>query len=58
MYSGDENDELCSVDRFRSINPNYYKKKHKNNQMVRKNSSAIRREELVFNSIRSVRQTL
>jgi hypothetical protein len=35
--------------RFDRSEPNFLKKKHKNNK---KNSSAVRRDELVFNSVR------
>ena len=47
MHSGDEDDKLWTVDRFGSIrlNQTFYKKK-------KKSSSAVRRDELVFNSVR------
>ena len=35
MHSSDEDIELCSVDRFGSIEPNFLQKKHKNNQKIR-----------------------
>ncbi len=48
MRSSEEDIELCSIDRFGSIQPNrtFYKKKHKNNQKIRKSSGTVRRDKI------------
>jgi pyruvate/2-oxoglutarate dehydrogenase complex dihydrolipoamide acyltransferase (E2) component len=49
MHSSDEGIELCSFDRFDRTEPNFLRKKYKNNQ---KGWSAVRRDELAFNLLR------
>jgi hypothetical protein len=57
MNSSDEDIELCSVDRFGSIQPNrtFCKKKHKNNQKIRKSSGTVRRDKIGLVQLSSVR---
>jgi hypothetical protein len=41
MHSSDEDIELCSINRFGSIEPN-----RKNNQKIRKSSGTVRRDKI------------
>jgi hypothetical protein len=52
-HSGDEDDEFYSVDRCGSIEPNFLKKKQKNNQKIRK--VRVRREKFESIPLSSVR---
>ena len=44
MHSSDEDIELCSADRFDSIEPNFLHEKHKDNQQIRKSLGTVRRD--------------
>jgi hypothetical protein len=52
MHSGDEDIELCSVDRFDSIEPKFLQK---NNQKIRKCSVTVRRDKIELIRLSSVR---
>jgi hypothetical protein len=58
MHSSHEDIELCSIDRFGSIEPNrteLYTKEHKNNQKIRKSSGTVRRDKIELVRLSSVR---
>jgi hypothetical protein len=48
VHSGDKDIELCSIDRFGSIelNRTFCKKKHRNHQNIRKSSGMVGREKI------------
>ncbi len=56
MHSSDEDIELCSIDRFDSIEPNrnFYKKSQKN-QKIRKSSGTVCRDKIELVRLSSVR---
>jgi len=59
MHSSDEDIELCSIDRFGSIEPNrteLFTKNHKKNQKIRKISGPVRRDKIELVRLSSVRK--
>ena len=60
MHSSDEDIELCSVDRFGSIEPNrtFYKKTQIFNQKIRKSSGTVRRDKIELVRLSSVRKII
>ncbi len=50
MHSSDEYIELCSIDRTE-----FFSKKHKNNQKIRKISRTVRRDKIELVRLSSVR---